>query len=201
MAAEHLMLQDRNRTDLRGKRPALQWILLGAMAPALLWAAIAASAAQGLPLGGGPVPPVRRGADGQIETVLPNTAQPEVSRPNAAPPAIAPKASPSGVSRNSAAPAVQGATRRQPPQPVITVTPSIPKVPDTTPIGAVVAIYSVKMSDGSPFTGTVRFGAPYYDGNGVFALSGNNIIVNPSGPGLGRNKTTITDHITLEATP
>jgi hypothetical protein len=57
------------------------------------------------------------------------------------------------------------------------------------------------MSDNSQFTGTVRFGAPYYDNKGVFALRGNSIIVNPKGPGLGPNKTTITDHITLEAIP
>jgi hypothetical protein len=45
----------------------------------------------------------------------------------------------------------------------------------------------------------VRFAAPNYDDGGIFALSGNNIIVNPTGPGLGQNATTITDHITLEA--
>jgi hypothetical protein len=57
------------------------------------------------------------------------------------------------------------------------------------------------MSDGSPFTGTVRFGAPYYDGGGVFALSGNKVIVTAGGPGLGRDRRTITKHITLEAIP
>ena len=87
------------------------------------------------------------------------------------------------------------------PQPEIDVTPTMPRVPDTIPRGAVVATYAVKMSDGSPFTGTVRFGAPHYDNKGVFALSGSEIIVNPNGPGLGPNKTTITDHITLEAIP
>jgi hypothetical protein len=86
-------------------------------------------------------------------------------------------------------------------QPVITVTPSMPTVPDTTPVGAVVAAFSVVMSDGSPFTGTVSFGAPYYDAGGIFALAGRNIIVNPSGPGVGPNMTTITDHITLVAIP
>jgi len=85
-------------------------------------------------------------------------------------------------------------------QPVITVTPSTPQVPDTTPLGAVVATYVVSMSDGTPFSGTVQFGAPNFDGGGVFALSGNNIIVNPNGPGVGPNMTTITDHITLQAT-
>lgn len=84
---------------------------------------------------------------------------------------------------------------------MIIVAPVTPRVPDTTPRGATVATFSVMMSDGSPFTGTVRFGAPYYDGKGVFALSGNKIIVNPDGPGLGPNRTTITNHITLEAIP
>jgi hypothetical protein len=74
-------------------------------------------------------------------------------------------------------------------------------VPDTTPRGAVVATYSVKMSDNSPFTGTMRFGPPYFDYNGRFALRDNNIIVNPSGPGIGPNKKTVTEHVTLEAVP
>ena len=84
---------------------------------------------------------------------------------------------------------------------MIIVAPVTPQVPDTTPRGATVATFSVMMSDGSPFTGTVRFGAPNYDGKGVFALSGNRIIVSPDGPGLGPNRTTITNHITLEAIP
>ena len=87
-----------------------------------------------------------------------------------------------------------------PPAPVITVTPSNPTIPDTTPLGAVVASFAVTMSDGSPFTGSVGFGAPYYDAGGIFAISGNNIVVNPSGPGVGPNSTTLTDQITLEAT-
>ena len=83
---------------------------------------------------------------------------------------------------------------------MITVTPNAPTIPDTTPLGAVVATFAVAMSDGSPFTGTVSFGAPYYDAGGIFAISGNNIIVNPAGPGVGPNMNTITDYITLEAT-
>ncbi len=74
-------------------------------------------------------------------------------------------------------------------------------MPDTAPGGAVVASFSVSMSDNSPFTGTVRFGAPYYDNNGKFVLSGNKIVVNPEGLGIGPNTTTITDRITLEAIP
>jgi hypothetical protein len=86
-------------------------------------------------------------------------------------------------------------------QPVITVTPSTPTVPDTTPLGAVVATFSVAMNDGSLFGGTVGFGAPYYDAGGIFSISGSKIIVNPSGPGVGPNMSTVTDHITLVAIP
>ena len=42
------------------------------------------------------------------------------------------------------------------PVPIITVTPNpIPAVPDNSPAGTVLATVSVKMSDGSPFTGTL----------------------------------------------
>jgi hypothetical protein len=84
---------------------------------------------------------------------------------------------------------------------VIEVRPNTPRVPDIAPSGTVVARYSVRMSDNSPFTGTVRFGPPYYDNDGRFALRDSNIIINPSGPGIGPNRGTITDHITLEAIP
>jgi hypothetical protein len=86
------------------------------------------------------------------------------------------------------------------PQPLITVMPSPPEIPDTTPLGAVVATFAVAMSDGSPFTGTVDFGPPYYDAGGIFAISGNTIVVNPSGPGVGPNMATVTDYFTLVAT-
>jgi len=202
MIDEDVMLRDGNRTNLQGKRPIRQKILLGTITPALLWADIAVSAAQGLPLGGGQVPPVRRGADGQIEIAPPNTVpRPGTSRHGAAPETIAPRTVSPRVGRQGAPPAVRSTAPPGPPQPVITVIPNTPRVSDTTPLGAVVATYSVTMSDGSPFTGTVRFGAPYHDGRGVFALSGNKIIVNPSGPGLGPNRTTITNHITLETIP
>ncbi|MBV8507011.1 MAG: hypothetical protein JOZ11_14535 [Alphaproteobacteria bacterium] len=93
-----------------------------------------------------------------------------------------------------------------PPAPaaVITVTPNTPQVPDTASVGSVVATYTVTMSDGSPFVGTIGFGPPNFDAGGIFALTGSqtsgNIIVNPSGPGVGPNISTVTDHITLIAT-
>ncbi len=91
-----------------------------------------------------------------------------------------------------------------PPTVVITVTPNTPQIPDTTPVGAVVATYTVAMSDGSPFVGTIGFGPPNFDAGGIFSLtsspSSGNIIVSPSGPGIGPNLSTVTDHITLTAT-
>jgi len=77
-------------------------------------------------------------------------------------------------------------------------------VPDTIPVGAVVATYTVTMSDGSPFLGTIGFGPPNFDAGGIFALTGSpgsgNIVVNPNGPGIGPNPSTVTDRITLMAT-
>ena len=86
----------------------------------------------------------------------------------------------------------------------IIVTPNTPQIPDTTSVGAVVATYTVTMSDGSPFVGTIGFGPPNFDAGGIFALTGSptggNVIVNPNGPGVGPNLSTVTDHITLIAT-
>jgi hypothetical protein len=87
---------------------------------------------------------------------------------------------------------------------VITVTPNTPQLPDTSSGGAVVAAYTVTMSDGSAFVGTIGFGPPNFDAGGIFALTGSptrgNVIVNPNGPGVGPNLGTVTDHITLVAT-
>ena len=87
---------------------------------------------------------------------------------------------------------------------MITITPNTPQVPDTTSVGAVVAAYTVTMSDGSPFVGTIGFGSPNFDAGGIFALTGSptngNVIINPNGPGVGPNLSTITDLITLIAT-
>jgi hypothetical protein len=168
-------------------------------AVSLLLADAAASWAQGLPSGGGPMPELRRGANGQIEIVPKNPAARQTpggaNTAPAAPPPI----------RGGAPPPVRVAAPPRLPagplRPVIEVRPNTPRVRDTAPGGTVVARYSVRMSDNSPFTGTVRFGPPHYDDNGKFALAGSNIIVNPDGPGIGPNGATMTDHITLEAIP
>ena len=168
-------------------------------AVSLLLADFAAARAQELPSGGGPMPELRRGAHGQIEVLPTNPATRQApSRTSTAP-------APPPTSRGGAPPAVRVTAPPPAPagplRPVIDVRPNTPKVPDTAPGGTVVARYSVRMSDNSRFTGTVRFGPPYYDSDGRFALVDNNIIVNPDGRGLGPNRTTITDHITLEAVP
>ena len=177
------------------------------LALALLLADVAVSSAQELPSGGGPLPSLRRGANGQIEVAPEGTvAHPPTGKRSAAPAAAAPNPSLPKAGREVAAPAVRAPTAAKlvlpiGPRPVITVVPHVPSVPDTTPRGTVVATYSVKMSDNSPFAGTVRFGPPYFDYNRRFALRDDNIIVNPDGPGLGPNKKTITGHVTLEAIP
>ena len=197
--ASELMLDEGNRTHFHRKPPILQSLLLGAMAPLALCAAIPASLGQVLPPGGGPLPELRRGTNGEIEAVGPKPAsRPEVGQRGTT---SAPNAPPKSSPMSRAAPAARVRAPPGPAQPMIVVAPVTPHMPDTSSRGAVVATYSVTMSDGSPFTGTVRFGAPYYDGGGVFALSDNKIIVKPDGPGVGPNRTTVTKHVTLEAIP
>jgi probable HAF family extracellular repeat protein len=130
---------------------ALQWILLGAVAAVLLWAEIAVSAAQGLPPGGS-IPPLRRGANGQVEIVPPNAAvRSRLSRRDAATGATARNPASTGVGPNEVGSVAWG-SGPPPPKPVTSVTLAIPKVPDTTPREAIVTTYSVMMSDGSPIT-------------------------------------------------
>jgi hypothetical protein len=66
----------------------------------------------------------------------------------------------------------------------VSFSPSNPTISATAPLGSVVATINVSWSDGSPFTGTISFGPPYSNDQGVFAISGNNLIINPSGPGI-----------------
>src|SRR5262249_44882080 len=63
--------------------------------------------------------------------------------------------------------------------------PPNPSIPSTTPLGATVATIIASWSNGQPFTGTLGFGSPYSNAGGVFAISGNSLIINPSGPGVG----------------
>src|SRR5437763_16943209 len=66
--------------DSRG-RPRI--LLVGGIAAVLVCGDVAASSAQQLPSGGGPIPPVRRDADGKIEVVLPSARPPAaIASPN-----------------------------------------------------------------------------------------------------------------------
>jgi hypothetical protein len=82
----------------------------------------------------------------------------------------------------------------------ITVNPPNPTIPSTTPLGATVANIAALWSDGSPFTGTLSFGAPNFNHGGVYALdSSNNLIINPLGPGVGSAGGS-TENVTIVAT-
>src|SRR5205823_6311760 len=71
-----------------------------------------------------------------------------------------------------------------PPRLTLTISPFAPAMSEIAPLGASVATVTAAWSDGSPFTGTIQFTAPYYDDGGTFALSGNKLIVSPLGFGL-----------------
>jgi hypothetical protein len=77
--------------------------------------------------------------------------------------------------------------------------PSNPSIPADAALGSVVATITANWSDGSPFTGTLSFAQPYSNDNGVFTISGNNLIVNPSGPGLSADANTV-QNVTIVAT-
>jgi hypothetical protein len=84
---------------------------------------------------------------------------------------------------------------------LLTVIPVLSPILSTTPLGTTVATVSVANSDGSVFAGMIFFTSPNFDAGGVFALQGHNIILNPLGPGIANITGTVTDHITLDATP
>jgi len=66
----------------------------------------------------------------------------------------------------------------------LAVVPSNPLILSTSPLGSVVATLQGVWSDGSPFTGTYQFVAPNFNDGGVYAISGNKLIINPTGPGV-----------------
>jgi hypothetical protein len=76
--------------------------------------------------------------------------------------------------------------------------PSLSILPDAPP-GTVVATITVAWSDGTSFTGTLGFAPPYSDDGGIFAISGDKLIINPAGPGaLALSGTT--RNVTITAT-
>jgi hypothetical protein len=82
--------------------------------------------------------------------------------------------------------------------PVISLNPTNPSLSANAAGGTVVATIQVTMSDGSAFTGVLGFGTPYENDNNTFAISGNNLIVNPTGPGLSADTNT-TQNVTIVA--
>jgi hypothetical protein len=82
---------------------------------------------------------------------------------------------------------------------VLSFSPPNPSIPANAPLGSVVATINPTWSDGSPFTGTVSFGSPYSNDQGVFAISGTNLIVNPSGSGVSADANTV-QNVTIVAT-
>jgi len=82
---------------------------------------------------------------------------------------------------------------------VLNFNPSNPSIPANMPLGSVVATITPSWSDGSPFTGTLSFAQPYSNDQGGFAISGNNLIINPSGPGLSADANTV-QNVTIVAT-
>jgi hypothetical protein len=82
---------------------------------------------------------------------------------------------------------------------ILTFSPPNPSIPASAPLGSVVATIIPSWSDGSPFTGTLSFGPPYSNDQATFAISGNSLIVNPSGPGVSADANTV-QNVTLVAT-
>jgi hypothetical protein len=91
------------------------------------------------------------------------------------------------------------ALAQTPPYLLLSFDPPNPSIAASAPLGSVVATITVGWSDGSPFAGTLSFGPPYFNDHGVFAISGNNLIVNPSGSGLFADANT-TVNVTVVAT-
>jgi Domain of unknown function (DUF4082) len=81
----------------------------------------------------------------------------------------------------------------------VSLSPPSPTIASNAPLGTVVATVIASWSDGSPFTGTLTFGMPYSNDNATFAVSGNNLIVNPAGPGVSAYGGTI-QNVTIVAT-
>ncbi len=77
--------------------------------------------------------------------------------------------------------------------------PPNPSIAPSAPLGSVVATINASWSDGSPFTGTLAFAQPFSNDQGVFAISGNELIINPAGPGVSTDADTTID-VTVVAT-
>ena len=80
----------------------------------------------------------------------------------------------------------------------VSLNPANPTIAASAPLGSAVATVTAGWSDGTPFTGTLTFGAPYSNDNATFAISGNNLVINPAGPGVSGYAGT-TQNVTIVA--
>ena len=78
---------------------------------------------------------------------------------------------------------------------MMSFSPASPSIQNTSPGGTVVATVNVTWSNGNQFTGKLSLAS---NDGGVFALSGNQVIVNPSGSGVSGDGGT-TQTITVQA--
>jgi hypothetical protein len=87
------------------------------------------------------------------------------------------------------------------PTPYLTLSfnPANPSIASNAPGGTVVATITANWSNGSPFTGALTFGPPNSNDKATFSISGNNLIVNPAGPGVSADGST-TQRVTIVAT-
>jgi hypothetical protein len=82
---------------------------------------------------------------------------------------------------------------------ILSFDPPNPSIPANAPLGSLVVTITPTWSDGSPFTGTISFGTRYSNDQGIYAITGNNLIVNPSGPGVSADPNNI-QTVTIVAT-
>lgn len=76
--------------------------------------------------------------------------------------------------------------------------PPNPSISASASAATVVATITASWSDGSAFTGTLGFGSPYSNDQGTFVISGNQLIVSSTGPGVSADSGT-TQNITITA--
>jgi hypothetical protein len=81
----------------------------------------------------------------------------------------------------------------------VSVSPVSPRIFDNAALGSVVGTITCTWSDASPCTATLGFASPYNNAGGVYAISGSNLIINPSGPGVGAAAGTL-ENVTIQAT-
>jgi len=90
------------------------------------------------------------------------------------------------------------------PQPVISVVPAAPSIDDSAAKGATVYTVGVILDNGAPYLGSLVFGPPNGNANGIFAIEPNGttqgswlVVIDPAGPGI--NQGPVTDHTTVVA--